>query len=214
MKIKAVLFDMDGTLVISHPCHALAYKILSKDLGIKISKKQISDYMKTPSEISFHQYKKDFKLKQQAEWLVNKKRIIVRQCALGKKYFAPNAVKTIQELKQKGCKLGIVTSSGRKTVDIFLPKQIQKNFDAIISLEDVKHIKPSPEPMKKMLKKLKLKPSQAIMVGDSITDIISAKKAKIKAIGVTTGLSKKPELLKQKPLAVIKNLKELKKFLD
>ncbi|MDO8537950.1 MAG: HAD family hydrolase [archaeon] len=214
MKLKAVLFDMDGTLVISHPCHALAYRLLSKELGIKISGKKIEEYMKTPSEISFHQFAKDFHTKQSPEWLVNKKRKIIKQCSIGKNYFAPNAWRIIQELKQKGLRLGIVSSSGRKSLNIFLPKDFQKNFDAIICLEDVKHIKPSSEPMKKALKKLKLKPSQVIMVGDSTSDLIAARKTKIKAIGITTGLSSKKELLKEKPIAVIKNLNQIKKFLQ
>ena len=128
--------------------------------------------------------------------------------------FFPETEKLVKELKKKHFKLGLITSSGIKTVKIFFPNSFRKNFDAVIALEDVGHIKPSAEPVLKMLKKLKIKPSEALLVGDAVSDLRAARKAKVKSIGVTTGLGTRKELLKEKPIAVVNSLKEIRKFIN
>jgi phosphoglycolate phosphatase-like HAD superfamily hydrolase len=60
-----------------------------------------------------------------------------------------------------------------------------------------------------MIKKLKLKKSQVIYVGDHIHDILEANKAKVRIVSVTTGVYSKQDLAKYKPYKIISNLNEL-----
>ena len=71
--------------------------------------------------------------------------------------------------------------------------------------------KPAPDQIIKTEKKLKIKAS--FMIGDTIYDIIAARKAKVKAIAVTSGLQSKEKLKKEKPYAILKSIKYLPKYL-
>ena len=71
--------------------------------------------------------------------------------------------------------------------------------------------KPAPDQIIKVEKKLKIKAS--FMVGDTIYDILAAKRAKVKAIAVTSGLQSKSTLKKAKPYAILKSIKYLPEYL-
>ena len=62
-----------------------------------------------------------------------------------------------------------------------------KLFEVIVTGEDVEHIKPAPDGVLLALKKLKIKDTQAILIGDGTHDIEMARNAGVKTVGVTYG---------------------------
>lgn len=82
------------------------------------------------------------------------------------------------EKKQEGATTGIVTNNGRKLLDSLLANQIlyEGAFDLIVTRDDVKDIKPSPEPLFKILERLELSiDDEFLFIGDSVADQASAK---------------------------------------
>lgn len=90
----------------------------------------------------------------------------------------------MQELKRRGIRLAVGSSSPRKLADYVLKKlDIARSFDCIITVEDVEHSKPNPETFLKAAKELKLSPSQCLVIEDAKLGIEAAKGAGMKCIG-------------------------------
>jgi pyrophosphatase PpaX len=95
----------------------------------------------------------------------------------------PGILELLEELKRNGYKTGIVTSRLRHTTHVGLQKyDMEKYFDAIVTCDDTDKHKPDPEPVNIALERLGSKPEEAIMVGDSMFDIICARNAGVKAV--------------------------------
>lgn len=96
-------------------------------------------------------------------------------------------------------RLGVVT-----TKTAFYSKELLEHFNllkyfcVVIGREDVINPKPSPEPIIKALKELKASPEKdnIYMLGDTILDLISAKKSQVNAVAVLSGYGKEKELRK------------------
>ena len=97
-------------------------------------------------------------------------------------YVFPGMTELIEELKKRGYKIGLVTSRLRHTTGLGLQKyNMEKSFDTIVTCEDTDKHKPDPEPVLIALDKLESKPEEAVMLGDSMFDILCARNAKVKA---------------------------------
>jgi HAD superfamily hydrolase (TIGR01509 family) len=119
----------------------------------------------------------------------------------------------LQSLSKK-YKLGVVSGNYRETIEKALRKCGYRGFiKAVVSIDDVQESKPSPLPLLKALKKLKVKPSEAVYIGDHPDDIKAARNAGMYSIGVLTYKRKYDQLYNEKPDFIIKNLFELEKIL-
>lgn len=86
-------------------------------------------------------------------------------------------------------RLGVVTMRSSASARAFLCQiGLEDLFEVIISREDVRRLKPHPEPVRKAAMALGLTPAQTLMVGDTSLDVKSAKKAGAQAVGVLCGL--------------------------
>ncbi len=118
----------------------------------------------------------------------------------------------IKLLKEKGYKVGLLTSRLRPSTMIGLEKfGIVSYFDSIITLENCTKHKPDPEPMLVALKSLEAKPEEAIMIGDSLFDIRCAHNAGVEAALVSwaVALSDPPTEGEDKPEYILNKAEDL-----
>lgn len=89
----------------------------------------------------------------------------------------------LKELKALGYKLAVVTSRAALTTKEAMVKyEIQDYFDAVVTCEDTGKHKPDPEPVFIALNQLDSKADEAIMIGDSMYDILCAKNAGVLSV--------------------------------
>ncbi|MBX5328297.1 MAG: HAD family hydrolase [Candidatus Bathyarchaeota archaeon] len=102
----------------------------------------------------------------------------------------------LKRLKQSGLKLAIAsTDTHKRTVESFKTLEIAHFFDAVVGSDDVMNGKPSPDMVLEILKKTESKPSNTVIVGDSVSDMQMGRNAKLKAcIGVLTGFTSQEKL--------------------
>ena len=96
------------------------------------------------------------------------------------------------------------------------PSEVYDGFRegiVIVSAEDTKNHKPHPEPILHACKLLKVKPENAIYVGDSIFDYRSAKDANVEFVAVLTGDVEEKEFRENGVKNIIDSVTELPKFL-
>lgn len=94
----------------------------------------------------------------------------------------PGLVETTNFIKEHDVKLGIFTGKGKDSSVITLKAiEIYDLFDLIITGDDVKEHKPSPEGLHKFIESFKLQPDRVLMIGDTVFDATAAKQAGIKS---------------------------------
>ncbi|MBD3361651.1 HAD-IIIA family hydrolase [Candidatus Woesearchaeota archaeon] len=120
--------------------------------------------------------------------------------------------KLIPELRKQKYKIGIVSNELSENINYSLKKHNIK-INKVISTFGFKKAKPHPMALNKMLRILKVKPSEAVYVGDHPNDIKMAKRAKVKMIAIKTILQNKKDLLDCKPDYLIRNVNEVKRIL-
>ncbi len=116
---------------------------------------------------------------------------------------------TVDALQKRGVRMSSVTNRLRESATTILGySAIDKQMEVVLGFEDVVNPKPHPEGILKAIEIMKVKPEETVMVGDSEFDIIAGKEAGVITVGVRTGLH--PEAMeKAKPDYVIDTMDEL-----
>ncbi|MGK7397695.1 MAG: HAD family hydrolase [Candidatus Cyclobacteriaceae bacterium M3_2C_046] len=185
-KIDAILFDMDGVLVLSEPVHYQAWKNVVKSIGLPediLSEEDIIGH--TDSKISFN--------------LIDRAQISQDPSALIKKKITAflNLLNDgIPEVKGRSqflnyCKerykLAVVSSSSRSEIHSILnASNIAGYFDFYLGYEDSELHKPYPEPYLKAINQLKIKPQNVLVIEDSPAGVNAGKAANARVIGLNT----------------------------
>lgn len=186
--VKAVLIDLDGTLVDSTPA---LYEVYNKFLA-HYGKKGSADEFKSLLGPSIDEIvgilQKKHGLEGKHEDLTNMYvSFIMLQGFQGTQLFS-GVPEFLEFSKNKGLKLAIVTSGTQNLVKTLLePFKIYDNFSVVVTSEDVKKAKPDPEIFSKALQKLGLKPEEAIAVEDTELGAQSAAGAGLQVYFLTHG---------------------------
>ena len=202
----AVLFDLDGTLADTMEDNFLAWKKSFKNYGTNITRE---DYF--PLE--------GMNLLNIAKTISNKYNANAKPEELVKlknKYYLENhnfrfysgAEELVDTLK-KNKLLALVSASPKEKLEKTVPNNFLKNFNVVISGDDVQHGKPAPEPYLKAMNALSLKPKQCIVIENAPFGIQSAKAAGIYCIALATTLSKQELKLADEIVSDFKNLKKI-----
>lgn len=133
-----------------------------------------------------------------------------------KKYtrLLPCAKEILQDLAQHGFKIAIASNRPTEFTGIILSHlKIKKYFDYVLCADKLAQGKPHPEILLKIIKKLKVSPSDVIYVGDMAIDVKTAQAAGIRPIAIIGGSSPLGEIKKARPFRIIKSLAFLKKIL-
>ena len=102
----------------------------------------------------------------------------------------------LEELEDRGHRLGIVTAKRRRTVDLaFARVPIEHLFDVVVAGDETEQSKPHQAPLLLALERLGARADEAAYVGDSPFDMLSAQAAGLRAIGVSWGRIHGPETL-------------------
>ena len=116
----------------------------------------------------------------------------------------------IQEFYDAGMLLGIVTSKKNATAMRGLKLfDLDKYFTVVISAEQCQHTKPHPEPVQLALTKLGLAPQDCLMVGDSPFDILSGRGACVETVAVRWSEVPWPDVMAAEPDYIINTMAEL-----
>ncbi len=99
----------------------------------------------------------------------------------------PNIYNTLLKLVEMGASLGIVTGSGRTSLELLYSAGVQDLFDAVVTGADVARRKPHPEGLLKCLDALGVKASDAVYVGDTSIDMQAGRAAGMTAVAVLSG---------------------------
>ncbi len=123
-----------------------------------------------------------------------------------------DTIPVVSYIKSKGYRTGIVTTKFHYRIDEILCKfSIEKLFDTVIGIDDVKNAKPDPEGLLKSLSILKAAKENVLYIGDTVMDAEAALRANISFCAVTTGTTKKKDFYGFPHIDIISRLSGLLK---
>ncbi len=187
-RIRAVLFDIDGTLLDSNDAHAHAWldalRGHGKDVPFDLVRSKIG--------------KGGDKLLMELAGIDDEspegKLLSARRTAVWKAHYLPDLGPTpggralIERLRSRGLARAIVTSAGGdELADLMRQAAVVGMFDALITSDDAEHSKPDPDLVKIALDKLNVGPREAVMIGDTPYDITAAARAGVSTIAFRSG---------------------------
>jgi phosphoglycolate phosphatase len=214
---KAILFDLDGTLVDSAPDLALAVNHMLETLGFETFS---SDTVRS--------------------WVGNGAQTLVKRALCGSSviddeidpvlfskalnvfldFYAknlcvdtvtyPNVVATLSSLKAQGYRLALVTNKPFGFIDPLLEGlALTELFEFCLGGDSLPKRKPDPLPLLHVCEHLDLHPSECVMIGDSKNDIIAANAARMQSIGVSYGYNYGEDISLYRPDHVVHDFSEI-----
>ncbi|MGB5914340.1 MAG: HAD family phosphatase [Phormidesmis sp.] len=185
--IKAVIFDLDGTLTDSDKVHFQVFQAVFAERGIALDK---TLYKQKISGRQNAAILADFLPELSVEAGVAfsaQKEATFRQKAAGLLTPLPGLVALLAQIKRQGLAAAVVTNAPPKNATFMLQTLgLSETFDPVIIADDLPRGKPDPLPYQTALDKLGIAASEAIVFEDSAAGIRSAVGAGIFTVGVTT----------------------------
>jgi len=201
--IKAVIFDLDGTLIDSLDTYNLAFNRIVRRYQLKpIDIREMADFLnqflsleqlltQLYSSLSPDQIK-SFMAEMKTEFIALSKDHITLQ---------PHVKEVLQTLKVQGMKIGVAT--GRMSKGDSKWRDLKNlEIDWLIDVVDTGgETKPKPDPasLLKCTQELGISLTECIFVGDSRADVIAGKSAGVPVIAVSTGVASRDQLAQEMP---------------
>lgn len=214
--IKAIGFDLDGTLVHSLPGLARAIDEMLVRLKCQpAGETRVSHWIGNGAKVlveralSWAGLPVTEKEITQAHQLFQ---ICYGEALLlpGSNYLFPHVAETLSTLKSANKTLVIITNKPTPFVRPLLAELgIEKEFSLILGGDDVMNKKPHPAPIYLMLGRLGLTTDEFLFVGDSRNDILAAKAARCPCVGMTYGYNYGEPIAQSQPNFVCDDLSEL-----
>lgn len=181
---KAVLWDMDGTLIDSEPHWLKSEKSLAEKHNASWSHADGLEMVGLNLTESTKIYKEKLGLDLTHEEILHELTSSVSKSLSEEIIWRPGARELLKLLRKKGVKTALVTMSLRNMALQVVEAIPFKAFDVIVAGDDVVHGKPHAEPYLKAAQLLGLNPADCVAFEDSISGILSAEAAGTKAVGI------------------------------
>jgi len=219
--IKAVILDIDGTLV----NFTLDYKTSRAEVIQYLTKQGFPLSLFSIKENIFEMLKKAEIYMKNNDKQEGKARIIRKGVlsiadrhemeAANTTHMLPGVLETLKTLRKMGLQMAVFTMNGEKSTNhVMRTFRLEQFFDAIITREAVSAVKPDPAHLEAVLSALNIRPEEAIVVGDSALDMKGAHDLGITGVGITTGISSPKELTHAGASCLISSFTEIPKLIQ
>lgn len=218
-ELKAVLFDLDGTLVVTanrwteRLARRLEWlkRVLPRVKPQRAARRLINglEFVTTYGMLWLEHFGVGSSFFGLADQIRRSKGLATRAAST----LIPGTQDLLERLSQRYL-LAVVTTRQRTEAEAFLvAANIARFFQVVITRQDVWHIKPHPAPVRKAAQQLGVQVTSCLMVGDTTMDIRSARRAGARAIGVLTGYDEGDELRRAGAERVLASAAELVAYL-
>ncbi|RLC54560.1 MAG: beta-phosphoglucomutase, partial [Chloroflexota bacterium] len=176
MKIKAIIFDLDGVLTDTAEYHYRGWKRLADELGIPFDRKRNEPLRGVSRRRSLELLLngRPATEEQMQEWMARKNRYYVESIQqMTPADILPGALELLKELRQAGIKIG-VGSASKNTRTVLDRLHPWGYVDAVSDGYSVRHQKPAPDLFLHCARQLGVDPGEAIVVEDAASGVEAA----------------------------------------
>ena len=215
IRLKAVLFDMDGVLFDSMPLHSHSWVEAAKRHNLDMTAEEVYEYegrtgKSTINILTKRSWRREATDKEIREIYQTKSNIFN---SFPEAPSMNGALELLRQVKNDGFQIILVTGSGQMS----LLERLDHNFphffhnDTMVTSFNVHHGKPSPEPYLQALKKAAVKPWEAVVVENAPLGIRAGVAAKIFTIALNTGPLPDSKLLCERTDLLFQSMADLAK---
>jgi HAD superfamily hydrolase (TIGR01509 family) len=214
--MKALIFDLDGTLVDSVYAHVLAWQLAFAEAGIPIDGWRLHRRMGMSGGL--------FKRAVMRELgctisMLRLQALDRRHGQLFKKFLPrprplPGAVKLLRFLRRNRIVHGIATSNQRPHIDSSLEDLGVTEDTVVVERGDVARAKPEPDLFLECQERLGVKVQDCYVIGDAVWDLLAARRAGMLSIGLLSGGYGEDELTRAGAFRVFRDTADLHSYLD
>jgi HAD superfamily hydrolase (TIGR01509 family) len=208
--LKAVLCDIDGTLVDSNTLHAEAWMRTFAKFGYNFSLDDLLHQIGKGGDQLIPHYIPSDQLPQLKEPMEKYRKELFHAEYFGRIRPFPGARALLQKMRAAGLRVAVATSASRE--DLGKLKEIARINDLVeeeTTRDDAAQSKPHPDIFNATLDRLKVQPSEAMALGDTPWDIEAAKRAGMSTVAVMNGGWTKEQLFSAGAIAAYKDVAEL-----
>lgn len=213
LRVKAVLFDVDGTLVDSIPALLMVAQraapefLVSEELVRRTLNEQrfFWDSLLPPEAPG--------RMERIAAMMAEALRLWPEVLREHGRAF-PGLAATLDALAAQGLRLGIVTGSREGSFEPLRRAGVFERFAAVITRADVARGKPHPDSLLAGAQALGVEPQQAVYVGDTPVDVEAARAAGMAAVAVLTGAGDSALLSAAEPDRIVSSHARLPEVLE
>lgn len=214
-KLKAILFDVDGTLVdtVQLIVKALDYTY-RKHLGIALPYEEIRRLIGLPLHVQMHYL--DDKVNGHVDYaLMEADERAFYETHRHEERVIPEMVDAVRTAKQRGFLTALVTSKNRLEYAVVRPRlQLDAWVDAVVTADDTERHKPHPDPVLKALEQLGIDPEEAIYIGDTVYDIACGRSAGTLVASVAWGAHLPEDLQSAQPDYFFESPKDVLEWIE
>lgn len=218
MALKAIIFDVDGTLVDTNRVHVEAWRLAFQRHGFEVSTDRIAPEIGKGGDQLVPAILGEAADKEHGEALRHDDGQEFLQMATQQQITVfPCVRELMQALHERGLKVALATSGEKENLQATEKSaqfDLQGLADIVITSADVKQSKPAPDLVEVAVKKLGLAPAECVMVGDTPHDVEACQRAGVMCYGVLTGGHTKETLLKAGARLVWQDVADLLAHLD
>ena len=187
--IKAVIFDVDGTLVDTVDMHAHAWQQAFRDLGKEFEFEPIRSQIGKGTDQLLPVFLSEREMEEMGEKIADRRGEIFKKAYLPKAQAFPKVRELFERIRQDGLKIVLASSSPEDELQHY--KKLAKITDLIegaTSADDAEVSKPEPDIFAAALKDLGgIDPKDCLVIGDTPYDAIAAGKLGLRCIGLLSG---------------------------
>ena len=186
---KAILFDVDGTLVDSNDLHAAAWQQTFRHFGINLPFARIRAQVGKGGDNLIPSLIAPDIVERLQEEMESFRSELFRRDYLDKAQPFPGVCDLFRLLRDDGRKIVLATSSKQAELDFHLDRiGCAELVTATTSRDDVEHSKPCPDIFEAALEKVApLGPDEVLVVGDTPWDVKAAARIGVKTVAVRCG---------------------------
>ena len=213
--LKAIAFDLDGTLIDSVPDLAAATQATLLELDLpSCTEGQVRTWVGNGARVLMSRAL-SFALNREVEQdeldnAMPKFMLHYQENLQQHSQLYPDVKSVLEQLSKLDYPLAIVTNKPHEfTIPLLEAFEIRHYFSSILSGDSLAKMKPDPMPLTHLLSHWQLQPNELLMVGDSKNDILAAKAAGITSIGLTYGYNYGEDIGLSDPDAVCEQFSEI-----
>jgi HAD superfamily hydrolase (TIGR01549 family) len=206
--IKAVIFDIDGTLIDSNDAHAETFVAAFKKFGKIVPFVELKWLIGMGADKILEKYLSKSEIEKFGKDLTEYRKQIFLADYLPKLKTFPKVRRLMERLNRDGKKIALASSASDEELDKYHDLlKIKDLLDQETSSDDAEESKPAPDIFQAALAKLKnIEKNEAVVVGDTPYDAEAAGKARLRIIGVKSGGWSEVKLLEKGCTEVYENV--------